>query len=257
MRTATLSLLLLLGITACRGDAPSRAAPPRPSQSTPSQGTPSQGTPSQGTPAQGVPAQSTPTAQQAAPALVFLGDSLTAGHGLAASESLPARIEARLTREGLKYRVINAGRSGDTSAGGLARLPWYLRKDQRVAAIVIGLGSNDAMRGLPLAELENNLRRMVRTIRAFDPGIQVLLFQMHTFPNMGREYADAYSELFPRVARSEGIPLLPFPLEGVAGVPALNQADGIHPTAEGTQRMADNVWRALAPHLNAAERHQR
>ena len=185
----------------------------------------------------------------AGPALLFLGDSLTAGRGLAADEALPALIERKLQESERPYRVINGGRSGDTTAGGLSRLGWYLRPELKIKAIVVGLGSNDAMRGLELVELERNLRRIVAQIRAFDPTIQIFLMQMYTFPNLGAAYRTEYAAIFPRVARDMGLVLIPFPLEGVAGDVALNQEDGIHPTAEGTRIVAENVWTILKDHL--------
>jgi acyl-CoA thioesterase-1 len=183
------------------------------------------------------------------PTVVFLGDSLTAGHGLAADEALPMLIQEKITAEHLPYRVINAGRSGDTSAGGLARLSWYLRDSVHLAALVIGLGSNDAMRGVPLEELEKNLREIIHRTRAYDRRVQIFLWAMKTFPNMGVEYRGAYESVFARVASEEKIELIPFPLEGVAADPSLNQEDGIHPTAEGTRKVAENVWRTLRPKL--------
>ena len=185
------------------------------------------------------------------PAIVFLGDSLTAGRGLAASQSAPALIEAKLAAAELDYAVVNAGRSGDTTAGGLARLPWYLDAEVRPRVLVIGLGSNDAMRGLPIAEIESNLRKIVSAAREYYPEMQIFLYQMYTFPNMGPQYAGDYEKLFAKVAQAENIVLLPFPLLGVAGEARLNQDDGIHPTAEGTVIMADNIWKALKPHLKA------
>ena len=187
------------------------------------------------------------------PAIVFLGDSLTAGLGLAERESAPALIQEKITQANLNYTVINAGRSGDTTAGGLARLAWYLRPEVRPKILVIGLGSNDAMRGLPLAEISKNLSEIIRRAREFDPEIQIFLYQMHTFPNMGPRYTRDYEALFGKVARTEKITLLPFPLLGVAGKAELNQPDGIHPTAKGARIMADNIWKGLAPHLRAAQ----
>lgn len=184
------------------------------------------------------------------PVVLFIGDSLTAGFGLPADASMPARVQERIDAADLDYRVVNAGRSGDTTAGGVARLEWHLGSHPRVAAVVIGLGSNDAMRGLPLDEAEKNLAAMVATAREHDPSMQVFLFQMQTFPSMGADYAGAYAEIFPRVAEATGATLLPFPLEGVAAVPELNQADGIHPDEAGTRQMADNAWKALEPHLS-------
>lgn len=190
-----------------------------------------------------------PTADDT-PAILFLGDSLTAGYRLEESQAAPALVQQKIDAAGLRYRVINGGRSGDTSAGGLARLPWYLRPEIKLAAVVIGLGSNDAMRGQSVAEIERNLRAIVQRIRKHDPSIQIFLFQMYTFPNMGPAYARNYAALFPKVARAEGVTLLPFPLEGVAAKPELNQDDGIHPTAEGTIIVAENIWKALRPALN-------
>lgn len=183
------------------------------------------------------------------PAIIFLGDSLTAGRGLSREEAFPARIERKLARTGFKYRVINAGRSGDTTAGGLARLSWYLRPRVRPALLVIGLGSNDAMRGLPVEHMEKNLREICRQTRRYDPSIKIFLFQMYTFPNMGKKYAGAYAAMFRRVARKEGIVLLPFLLQGVAGRPGLNQRDGVHPNTRGMEIVTDGVWRSLRPHL--------
>lgn len=188
--------------------------------------------------------------QTARPALVFLGDSLTAGLGLPADETMPSIVQRKLEEAGLNYKVINAGRSGDTTAGGVGRLSWYLTKEVNPAALVIGLGSNDAMRGLPLDQLEENLRVIIRQTKAFDDHAKIFLFQMLTFPNMGKDFAGAYKEIFPRVASEEGITLLPFPLEGIAGVPSLNQRDGVHPNTEGMKRMADAVFEALRPHLS-------
>ncbi len=188
-------------------------------------------------------------APPAKPAILFLGDSLTAGYRLELSQSPPALIEQKINAAGLNYSVINGGRSGDTSAGGLSRLGWYLRPETNVKVLVIGLGSNDAIRGLPLADLEKNLREIARRAREHDPDMKIFLFQMHTFPNMGPRYAGDYEKVFGAVARAERITLLPFPLAGIAGKPALNQADGIHPTAEGARLMAENIWKALAPAL--------
>lgn len=192
-----------------------------------------------------------PAADQvaAAPAIVFLGDSLTAGFGLSEREALPALIEERLQGEGRRFQVINAGRSGDTTAGGLARIDWYLRDSIPLHTLVIGLGSNDAMRGLPIESMEDNLVQIIRRTRERKPGAKILLWELRTFPNLGAEYARAYAAVFPRVAERENAALVPFPLEAVAAQPELNQADGIHPNAEGTRRVADRVWAALRPVL--------
>lgn len=197
----------------------------------------------------GSAAASGATPAASAPAIVFLGDSLTAGFGLAESEALPALIQQRIDREHLPYRVINAGRSGDTTAGGLARIDWYFKGSIDVRVLVIGLGSNDAMRGLPLQTMEDNLRQIIRRTREHKPDAKILLWELKTFPNLGQEYAQKYAAVFPRVAKSEGAVLIPFPLEAVAARAELNQSDGIHPTAEGTQRVAERVWGTLRPQL--------
>jgi acyl-CoA thioesterase-1 len=184
-----------------------------------------------------------------APAIVFLGDSLTAGLGLPASEALPARIQQRLDAAGLAYRAINAGRSGDTTAGGLARIDWYFRDPIELWALVIGLGSNDALRGLSLDALEDNLRQLIRRTRQRKPGAKIFLWALETFPNLGADYARHYAAVFPRLAEQEHVTLIPFPLADVAGHPELNQQDGIHPTAEGTQLVAERVWAVLRPAL--------
>lgn len=184
-----------------------------------------------------------------APTIVFLGDSLTAGFGLSEGEALPALIQRRVDNEHLPYHVVNAGRSGDTTAGGLARIDWYFKDSLDLKALVIGLGSNDAMRGLPLETMEANLRQMIRRARERKPGAKIFLWELKTFPNLGQEYAGAYAAVFPRVAQSEGVTLIPFPLEAVAAHPELNQSDGVHPNAEGTERVAERVWTALRPSL--------
>ncbi len=200
-------------------------------------------------PDEGEQSKGAPAAKSDLPSIVFLGDSLTAGRGLPLELSMPSMVARQIQADGLRYRVINAGRSGDTTAGGLARLPWYLRKENKVRMLVIGLGSNDAMRGQPVESMAANLRSIVQATRRFDATITIALFQMHTFPNMGKQYAGSYERMFRDVARREKIVLLPFPLTGVAGVSKLNQPDGIHPTEQGTEMFAANVWKALRPHV--------
>jgi acyl-CoA thioesterase-1 len=186
---------------------------------------------------------------ESAPTIVFLGDSLTAGFGLAEKESLPALIQQRVDAAHLPYHVVNAGRSGDTTAGGLARIDWYFKDSIDLRALVIGLGSNDAMRGLPLQTVEDNLRQMIRRTRQRKPQAKIFLWELKTFPNLGQQYAGDYAAVFPRVAQSEGVSLIPFPLEAVAARPELNQSDGIHPTAEGTALVAERVWASVLPNL--------
>ncbi len=179
------------------------------------------------------------------PAIVFLGDSLTAGRGLAEADAVPAKIAERVEAAGFDYRVINAGRSGDTTAGGLTRLNWYLRDTVRLKVLVIGLGSNDAMRGQPIDSIESNLEKIVDATRAKVPDAKILLWSMKTFPNMGEAYREDYEEVFARVAASKKITLIPFPLADVAGRPELNQPDGIHPTKAGTALVAERIWATL------------
>jgi len=175
------------------------------------------------------------------PLVIFLGDSLTAGLGLAEDQAYPSRVAARLAGRGTPIRAINAGVSGDTSAGGLARLDWLL--GQHPDVVVLALGANDGLRGVALADTEKNLREIVRRCRA--AGARVLLLGMQIPPNYGPDYAGGFRALYPRIAKEMDVPLVPFLLEGVGGVAELNQADGMHPTAEGQEKVADNV----APYL--------
>jgi acyl-CoA thioesterase-1 len=177
------------------------------------------------------------------PRIVFLGDSLTAGYGLTPEEAYPALIEARLRDAGYDYEVINAGVSGDTSAGGRRRLDWSLRGD--VDVLVIALGGNDGLRGLPPEALKENLQAMIDTARARD--IDVVLAGMEAPPNFGPTYTDDFREVYRQLAEQPGITLLPFLLEGVAGDASLNQQDGIHPNAAGQRRLAEAVWTTLRP----------
>jgi acyl-CoA thioesterase-1 len=178
--------------------------------------------------------------------IVALGDSLTAGLGVAADEAYPALLEDRLRRAGLPYRVVNAGVSGDTSAGGLRRLDWVLRS--RPEIVIVALGANDGLRGVPVATLRDNLTAIVTTLQA--RGVRVLLIGMRLPPNYGRVYADAFAEAFRLVARRTSTAYLPFLLDGVGGEPSLNQADGIHPNAAGHRVVAERVWPALEPLLH-------
>jgi acyl-CoA thioesterase-1 len=176
------------------------------------------------------------------PRVVCLGDSLTAGYGLSSTaEAYPALLEERLEKAGYDFDVINAGVSGDTSAGGLRRLDWSLQGDVRV--LIVGLGANDGLRGLPPSELRANLAKIVEAARARH--VRVLLLGMEAPPNFGPVYTREFRAAYREVAEDEDVPLIPFFLEGVAGVGRLNQADGIHPTAEGQRRIADLIWSDL------------
>lgn len=179
------------------------------------------------------------------PTIVALGDSLTAGYGVAPHEAYPALLEAALRREGYRYRVLNAGVSGDTSAGGLRRVDWVLRSRPEVA--IVALGANDGLRGLPVPAMRENLERIVRRFQ--EAGARVLLAGMRIPPNYGADYAREFAAAFPAVARSTGARLMPFLLKGVAANPALNQADGIHPNGAGHGAIADRLLTHLKPLL--------
>jgi acyl-CoA thioesterase-1 len=170
--------------------------------------------------------------------IVALGDSLTAGFGVAPEEAWPALIETRLKREGYPYRVVNAGVSGDTTAGGLRRVDWVLRNRPEVA--VVALGANDGLRGLGTDAMEANLRGIVERLQA--GGARVLVAGMEVPPNYGAAYARAFRGVFPDVARRTGAALMPFLLDGVAADPRLNLSDGIHPNAAGHRAIAEHVW---------------
>jgi acyl-CoA thioesterase-1 len=178
-----------------------------------------------------------------APRVVVLGDSLTAGLGLPLNQSYPALLQQRLKEEGSNYQIVNAGVSGDTSAGGLARLDWALEGDVRV--MIVALGGNDALRGLPAEQLKQNLAEIIE--RAQARGITVILAGMEAPPNYGREYIVAFHQVYPALAKEYDVALVPFLLDGVAGRDGMNQADGIHPSAAGAQIVADNVWKVLKP----------
>jgi acyl-CoA thioesterase-1 len=178
-----------------------------------------------------------PARPAAAQLVVFLGDSLTAGLGLPADQTYPSLLARQLRDDGLNVRVINAGVSGDTTAGGLRRLRWLLA--QHPAVVVVGLGANDALRGQPVAAIEQNLRAIVTQAR--QAGARVLLLGMQIPPNYGPDYTSAFAAVYPRIARDLHVPLVPFLLAGVGGIADLNQADGIHPTAAGQAKVAANV----------------
>jgi acyl-CoA thioesterase I len=191
-----------------------------------------------------------PRPAAARPRIVFLGDSLTAGYGLAREQSVPSLIQARLNAEGYAYEVVNAGVSGDTSAGGLNRLDWSLQG--KVEILVLELGANDGLRGLPVAAMKKNLDTILT--RAKQRGITVVLTGMEAPPNYGQAYTTEFRQVFHDLARQHRVTFIPFFLEGVAGNPALNIADGIHPNPEGARIVEGTVWRALKPLLTRARR---
>jgi len=217
-------IVLLAALAACGPDAP----------------------PAQG----GGAAGGTASAATSDPALVvFLGDSLTAGYGLAADQAYPALVEERLRREGFDVRVVNAGVSGDTTADGLSRVGWILSQHPDVVAV--GLGGNDGLRGLPLDSTEENLRQIVVRCRA--AGARVILLGMKIPPNYGFDYAGRFDRMYEKIADDLDVPLVPFLLEGVAAKPALNQADRIHPNARGQEIVAETVYPYVEEELEELE----
>lgn len=181
------------------------------------------------------------------PTIVFLGTSLTAGYGLPEEEAFPARIQSRIEARGLDYRVVNAGVSGDTSAGGLRRLDWLLRLP--IAVLVVELGANDMLRGQSVEALRENLDAILERTRDAHPEARFLIAGMRAAPNLGPRYAKSFDAVYSALAERWDAALVPFLLEGVAAVRRLNQADGIHPTAEGHALIADRIWERLAPLL--------
>jgi len=188
-------------------------------------------------------ATSTEARAKPLPRIVILGDSLTAGLGLPVDQAYPSLLQQRLKSEGLDYEVVNAGVSGDTSAGGLSRLDWALQGDVRI--LVVALGGNDGLRGLPPEALKRNLSEIIE--RAQARHVQVILAGMEAPPNYGRDYTVSFHRVYPALAEQYRIPFVPFLLWNVAGIDQLNQPDGIHPTAAGARVVADNVWRVLKP----------
>jgi len=181
-----------------------------------------------------------------APRVIFLGDSLTAGLGLDIQQSFPSIIQERLKAAGHPFDVVNAGVSGDTSAGALRRLEWALG-DGQPKVLIIALGGNDGLRGLPPEQLEQNLAAIIE--QGHKRGLVVILAGMEAPPNFGADYTSRFRNVYPTLAKRYNVPLIPFLLDGVAGDPALNQPDGIHPNARGARVVADLVWRALEPAL--------
>lgn len=193
------------------------------------------------------PAEPVSRREDRRPAIVFLGTSLTAGYGLPEDEAFPARIERRIEARGLDHRVVNAGVSGDTSAGGLRRLDWLLRLP--IAVLVVELGANDMLRGQSVEALRQNLDAILERTREAHPEARFLIAGMRAAPNLGPRYAKAFDAVYPALAERWDAALVPFLLEDVAAVRRLNQADGIHPTAEGHALIADRIWERLEPLL--------
>lgn len=179
--------------------------------------------------------------------ILFYGDSLTAGYGLSTEEAFPALIEKKLVQKGKPAKVINAGLSGETSAGGLTRLDWVLK--QPVDVFVLELGANDGLRGLPLAQTQKNLQTIIDKVSAKYPGVKIVIAGMMVPPNMGPEYTGNFRKIFPELAKKNKATLIPFLLQDVAGNEKLNIGDGIHPNVEGHKIVADNVLKVIEPLL--------
>ncbi|MDE3128295.1 MAG: arylesterase [Gemmatimonadota bacterium] len=179
--------------------------------------------------------------------VLFVGTSLTAGLGLDPDSAYPALIQRKIDSAGLAYRVVNAGVSGETSAGARQRMGWLLR--QPFDVLVLETGANDGLRGTPVSETRENIQAIVDTVRRVRPGARIVLVQMEALPNLGQRYTRAFHETFPLLARRNGLPLLAFLLDGVAAHPALVQGDGLHPNDAGEKIVAANVWRGLEPVL--------
>lgn len=220
--------VIVAGASACGGAAPARA---HDTQNTAGEGT-------------------VPAGAAAATRIVLIeGTSLTAGLGLDPDESYPALLQQKIDSAGLPFTVKNAGLSGETSAGALRRLDWLLRGP--VDVFVLETGANDGLRGLDVDSLRANIVATVRRVKQARPAARICLVQMDAPPNMGPSYARSFRALYPEVARGEGVTLLPFLLDGVAGQPGLNQADGMHPNVRGERIVAGTVWRGLEPVLRA------
>ena len=177
--------------------------------------------------------------------IIFFGDSLTAGYQLDIQEAFPARIQEIIDSLQLNYTVVNAGLSGETTTGGLNRINWIL--NQKADVFILELGANDGLRGIPLSETRQNLQAMIDTVKSKNAKTEIILAGMQIPPNLGQDYTAEFQKIFTDLATENQIPLIPFLLEGVAGIPELNLADGIHPTPEGHRIVAANVWEVLEP----------
>jgi acyl-CoA thioesterase-1 len=231
---ATASLLAALGLGACgRGERPSAGgASPGPAADS-------------AAPASAV--SPTPSPRDERPVLLFVGTSLTAGLGVDPEEAFPALLQKRIDEAGLRYRVVNAGVSGETSAGARSRIEWLLR--QPIAVLVLETGANDGLRGQDPDTTRANVQAILDAARARKPPPRLALVAMEALPNYGPDYGRRFRAIYPELAKRNGAALVPFLLAGVAGDPKLNQPDGIHPTPEGHEKIAETVWKALRPLL--------
>lgn len=180
--------------------------------------------------------------------ILFLGDSLTAGYGLSADQAFPALAESMLKKKGKEVKIINGGISGETTAGGLARIDWVLKK-QKIDILFLELGGNDGLRGLPVTETEKNLQAIIDKVKAGNSQVKIVLAGMMVPPNMGEDYSKKFEKVFINLAAKNKCTRIPFLLDGVGGIEKLNQADGIHPTAEGHRIIANTVVKTLEPLL--------
>ena len=187
--------------------------------------------------------KSVPVVTQNVKNIVFLGNSITAGYGVGESEAFPAVIQKKIDSLELPYKVINAGISGETSADGLSRIDWVLK--QTVDVFVLELGGNDGLRGIPLQGTSQNLQGIIDTVKKKYPAAAIILAGMEIPPNMGKKYTDDFRALYSELSKKNKTLLIPFLLKGVGGEPNLNQADGIHPNADGHKIVAENVWAVL------------
>lgn len=179
--------------------------------------------------------------------ILFLGDSITAGYGLDQSQAFPALIQDKIDASNLKYTVVNAGLSGETSSGGLRRVGWLFRS--KVDVLILELGANDGLRGIDLSVTKSNLQQIIDKAREANPQIEIIVAGMQVPPNLGQAYTNEFRQIFPDLAKNNNAKLIPFILEDVAGEPTLNLSDGIHPNVEGQKILANNVWKVLRPML--------
>src|SRR5690554_951601 len=179
--------------------------------------------------------------------ILIFGDSITAGYGIEPQQAFPALLQNKIDSLKLNYNVINAGLSGETSAGGLRRIDWVLQRE--VEVMILELGGNDALRGIDLTSTKENLQKIINKVRSKYPKAQIIIAGMQAPPNLGTEYTEQFSSLFTALAKENGLPIIPFILEKVGGIADLNLPDGIHPTPEGHILVAETVWEHLYPLL--------
>lgn len=204
-------------------------------------------TPPADKPAETSPLAAAPPEAATKPTILFFGNSITAGLGVDPEQAFPALVGQKIDSTDLAYTVVNAGLSGETTAGGRSRVGWVLRKP--VAVFVLELGGNDGLRGIPIADTRRNLQAIIDTVRRLSPQAKIVLAGMQIPPNLGADYAAQFKKIYSDLAQKNKLTLIPFLLEGVGGVTKFNQRDGIHPTPEGHRLVARNVWAVLQPLL--------